>query len=357
MQFQQSGILRTPHPGGVWALSCIPEHFHDDAGHFVTGGCDGRLRTWRLHPVTQNQPNAINVSNEYENDNTINEEEVGSCIRTFSKHSMPVVSVSTSRDKDVAISTSLDGTMKVWSTLSDASDPKLVQNTAAHDVWTAVISHDGERALSGGANGTMMIIDCTVCMVDHVYNITDRRMYGKEDDGNITRKNGSMILSLAFSDDSTSAVVGTAGGSLFEIDVETGKTLSALSFGKHGGPVRSVGYISGEKKSFLSASDDGLVNIYDLNSGGITATFRGHEGMVFSAESCPGNGCLIASGGSDCRVKIWDRSVHSPVFSSSFHSSAVWGVSWVRGGDRIISVSDDGNIAIINCMSANAEQL
>lgn len=356
MQIHRGKTVSSLHPGGVWTVSSLSKQHYERAGHFITGGCDGRLRTWRLSSFTKSRRNAHDVRNENEDVGADDAEIFGSCVQTFSKHSLPVVSVSTSSDGDTAVSTSLDGTIKVWCVGSDSPEPKAVQNTSAHDVWTAVVSRDGERALSGGANGCVMIIDCTVCMVDQVHTISKKQINAKGENRHVVaRKDGSMILSLALNEDETSAAIGSADGSVFEIDMETGKILSS-SCTKHAGPVRSVRYISDERKTLLSASDDGLVKVHDLNSGDTTAALSGHDGMVLSAESCFEKGRLIASGGSDCFVKIWDRSKQSPLFSSALHSGAVWGVSWVEGC-HVVSVSDDGNIALISCLCSDGEQL
>lgn len=344
MQFQRVPPLNAAHSGGVWALAPISYHHYEQAGHFVTGGCDGRLRSWRLGPSDPSQGYPGDTDSKAETGEDSNA--VAKCVRSFSKHSLPIVTVSTSRDRDIAISTSLDGAVKVWNIGSDATDPKSVQNTAAHDVWTAAISSDGERALTGGANGIVMVVDCTVCMVDHVYSASTKKTGIRVDTAPL-RKDGPMVMSIALSDDDKYAVLGTADGSVLEMDIETGKIVSP-PVQKHGGPVRSVSYIRGEQKTVVSASDDGLINAYDMGSGDTTATFRGHQGMVFSVAPSS-NGRLLSSGGSDGRVIVWDRIGQRPSFTSTSHSDAIWGVSWTRSNDYIVSVSDDGKVGFVSC--------
>lgn len=350
MQFQQIPPLNAAHSGSVWGLAPISHQLHEQAGHFITGGCDGRLRTWRLSSSSPTK----GYPGDAENDTHLDEssDSVASCVRTFSKHSLPVVTVSTSRDHDVAVSTSLDGTVKVWNIGSEATDPKVVQNTSSNDAWTAAVSSDGEKALTGGANGVVMVVDCTVCMVDEVYVASTKKAVINTA-GVSPKKDGPMVMSIALADDDKHAVLGTADGSVLEMDVETGKIVSP-PVQKHGGPVRSVSYVRGEQKTVVSASDDGIVNAYDLGSGDTTATFRGHQGMVFSVAPSS-NGRMIASGGSDGRVMVWDRVGQRSSFTGKSHSNAVWGVSWVRHGDFIASVSDDGKIGFVGCTGDTRE--
>lgn len=342
MQFQQIPSVDGSHSGGVWALAPISHRHYRRAGHFITGGCDGRLHSWRLNSTHENQ----GYSDEDEHLDK-DASAIATCVRTFSRHSLPIVSVASSRDHDIAVSTSLDGGVKVWSIGSDAADPKVIQNTAAHDVWTVAISSDGERALTGGANGVVMVVDCIVCMVDHVYSASTKKIGDRNDMTTGGRKDGPMVMAIALDDNDKNAILGTADGSVLEMDIETGRIVSP-PVGKHGGPVRSVKYIPGEKNTVVSASDDGLVNIYDLRCRHTFATLHGHQGMVFSVDPSP-NGRLVTSGASDGRVIIWDRIGQKSSFTSNAHSHAVWNVSWALDGDYIVSVSDDGTIGIVGC--------
>lgn len=321
------------HPKGTWAVSALSSEFHETSGHFLTGGCDGCLRTWRF----------------------TNEDDGPSAtvVRTFGKGDMPVVSVSASRDHDIAASVGMDGALKLWTLSADGIDPKTVQPPAISDGWAVSISHDGERVVTGGCNGVVQLIDSAVCLLEQTYSVTSDSTSitpATEDRPNPakSRKEHPMVMSLMMRDDGERVLAGMADGGVVEFDVETGSMTSAKLSSRHGGPVRCVRYVRGERGAFVSASDDGFVNVYDIGSDHCTASLKGHDGMVFSADASV-DGRFIVGGGSDQRVLVWDRAQQQVLYDAALHSDAVWGVSWAGADDRIVSVGDDEDIRILGC--------
>ena len=58
-------------------------------------------------------------------------------------------------------------------------------------------------------------------------------------------------------------------------------------------------------KTLASGSEDGTVKLWDLATGNLRATFRGHGAQVDSVAFSP-DGKTLASAAADRKVKLWD---------------------------------------------------
>jgi transcription initiation factor TFIID subunit 5 len=86
-------------------------------------------------------------------------------------------------------------------------------------------------------------------------------------------------------------------------DVSTGECVRI--FTGHRGGIRSIA-MSPDGKSMASGSDDGGILTWDLGSAKCERAFAGHAGAVYSLDYAGGDATLLASGGADETVRLWD---------------------------------------------------
>lgn len=342
-RFRKLGTQDMAHKGGVWSLAATTANNRDDVGHFATAGCDSKLRTWRIKSDKE-------LIQDADEDGVAQTASAGPCVQlgVFSGHSLPVVGLAVAKSGGTAASTSMDGSVRVWNLANPETESKSVQHLNIAEMWGIDLSWNGQRAVTGGVNGTIKIMDTTSVMVDETYTIVQE---GNGKDGG--RRDGAMVMSIALSADEAQIAAGGHDGSVSLLDVETGK-LVGNKLAKHGGPVRSLSYMSSEPTTLVTGSDDHLINLYDVRSGQVTGTCKGHVGLVFSAEASE-DGKYLVSGGSDRCVHVWDRMLRESVYSFKGHKDSVWGVCYALGRDKIVSASDDGCIGVLD--SSNADNV
>ena len=338
-RFTKIGTEDNAHENGVWGLAAWNSGDRDAIGDFVTGGCDGKLKAWRFKTKTELTNDAESDTEDVKNSGPFKQ------LATFSGHALPVVKLALADDGATAASTSLDGTVKIWNLSMHDIDPKTIRRTGMAEVWDIAISRDGKVAITGGANGAIQVIDTSIGQVDETFSI------GKQQESKDSlRRENPMVMSVALSEDEKLIAAGGHDGSVTILDVETGNIVKG-DMAKHGGPVRSISFLKNNSRLLLTASDDQLLNIYDLDSGHVAKTCRGHEGLVLSAAGSDDSE-FIVSGGSDRTVNIWDRRMGETLYSYKGHRDSVWGTTFAMKGMKTVAVSDDGSISAIDCSNA-----
>ncbi|XP_033757244.1 LOW QUALITY PROTEIN: telomerase protein component 1-like [Pecten maximus] len=148
------------------------------------------------------------------------------------------------------------------------------------------------------------------------------------------------VMCVAISQDCQYFVCGGLDGVVRLYNMETGKEVH--TYRGHSDAVSDVCFVS---KSFLcSASHDNSLSIWHVEDGHRVHLLKGHTRRVKSCAADPA-GKLVASGSWDCTVKVWEASkgsvsctlnVGSPVNSVSFHPE----------GQLIVTGSWDATIKI-----------
>ena len=209
----------------------------------------------------------------------------GSCTpdaQSLEGHGHVVTAVAADFEKELALSGSRDGTVKLWS-LRNGS---LLRTLEGHDssVYAVAADFEKELALSGSADQTLKLWSL---------------------------RNGSLLRTLEGHDSSVYAVAadfekelalsGSADQTLKLWSLRNGSLLWTLE--GHDSWVYAVA-ADFEKEMALSGSADQTLKLWSLRNGSLLRTLEGHDGWVY-AVAADFEKELALSGSSDNTLKLW----------------------------------------------------
>lgn len=273
-------------------------------------------------------------------------------------HTDAVLSVEFSRDGSKLLTSSYDGTARLW----DVTNGEQIRPLIGHSnwVWDASFSPDGQWIVTASQDGTAIVWDTVT----------------GEPNAPFTGHDGA-VFTAAFAPDSLSIATGGYDRRVmmwkrtdvlpFRFDllntengrVEAPQTFRA--FDGHNGPIRSVRF-SGDGQRIISGSMDNTVGLWDAEGGQLLMQFRGHDGAVrdvaFNRE-----GDVILSASADNRIKKWDineyeeiRVLQSQLLSG--HTNSVLSAEFSPNGEQIVTASRDSTARIWSSQSGDEiEQL
>jgi WD40 repeat protein len=150
------------------------------------------------------------------------------------------------------------------------------------------------------------------------------------------------VTSVALTPDGKRAVSASYDGALKVWDLDTGRVLRALE--GHFWLVYGAA-VTPDGKWAVSASGDHTLKVWDLDTGRALATLEGHSGHVFGVAVTP-DGKRAVSASQDRTLKVWDLDSGLVLRTLEGHSDFVSGVAATPDGKRAVSASWDKTLKV-----------
>lgn len=243
---------------------------------------------------------------------------------TLAGHSGWVMGLAFSPDGRMLASTSLDGTVKMWSV---APGNETVTVLSPVTGYGSRVAYDptGQAFATNGGDGSTTLWDV------------------KTGEPRLTVKGHDLeVVNLAFSPDSSRFATGGLDGTTIIWDAATGKELLSLKGHEYG--VRDIAF-SPDGKLIATGGFDGTAKVWNAITGTLIYTIQGHQGLVLGVAFSP-NGAHLATSSTDATAKIWDARNGELLFTLSSHNVAVPDIAYSSDGAKLATGSGDGTAII-----------
>ncbi|XP_043837160.1 transcription initiation factor TFIID subunit 5-like [Dromiciops gliroides] len=260
----------------------------DDSSLIAGGFADSTVRVWSVTPQKlRSLKTATDLSLvDKESDDVLErimDEKTASESKILHGHSGPVYGASFSPDRNYLLSSSEDGTVRLWSLQTFTC----LVGYKGHNypVWDTQFSPYGYYFVSGGHDRVARL-----WATDHYQPL--RIFVGHLADVNCTR----------FHPNSNYVATGSADRTVRLWDVSNGNCVRI--FTGHKGPIHSLAF-SPNGRFLATGATDGRVLLWDIGHGLMVGELKGHTNTVFSLKFSR-DGEILASGSMDNTVRLWD---------------------------------------------------
>ena len=279
------------HPGGVHTLAVGQDCFA-----LVTGGVDGTLKVW--NPGRMKETRTINGDL-----GVVEQVVLGPSGRWAASCS-------------VRLTTSEMG-VQIWSLQTGAEKRRL--RGPADNIGCVAVSPDGRSIAAGAADGMLWL-------------------WSADNDGPTTgclKGHAGRVTGVCFVPSGESLLSAGVDGTIRQWDPITGKSRGVLQ-----SPVGAVASLAYGGKRVAVAGPRGLAV---RQRDGAVLDLDGHDGAVLCA-GVSQDGKLVASGGADGTVKVWDTSDGNLLVTFTGHAGAVRAVAFGPDGGVVYSGGEDGTL-------------
>ncbi|WP_238783328.1 NB-ARC domain-containing protein [Streptomyces monomycini] len=114
---------------------------------------------------------------------------------------------------------------------------------------------------------------------------------------------------------------------------------------KASGHVGAIVSVSTEAGIVASGGEDGTVRLWDLETRLLLRTFRAHTGWVF-ATALSANGAVVASAGDDGLIRLWRTASGAPVGVLAGHSRRIRALAFAPDQMLLVSGAEDGAVCV-----------
>jgi WD40 repeat protein/class 3 adenylate cyclase len=297
--------------------------------------------------------------------------QTGQEIRRFAGHTNWVVWGEFSPDGQYLLTGSNDKTARLWQIATGQELRQFIGHTGG--VWTVGFSPDGRFVATGSDDRTARLWEVSpeteprrisTLGSGNILNASTLPaalspdghylVHGFDKDGKAAavwntqtgsqrylRFESKVILytvsAYAFSFDNRYLLGGGDDGVVWLWDAQTGETLH--QFTGHKGPVRTV-IFSSDGRLLLTGSEDETARLWDAQTGLELQQFTGHSDPIRAVAFSP-DGQFILTGSDDQTARLWDTHTGTELQQYRGHTGPIRAVAFSRDGKFILTGSDD----------------
>lgn len=206
---------------------------------------------------------------------------------SLSGHADTVWKVAYSPDDYLLASCSADGTVRLWE-VETGMLITILPRCHANWVWTLAWSPDGQRLATGGSD-TRILMWSTQKVVDRAARCSNYRAECQSPDAR-RRYHAQKQL-----DDAPDAD-----------EVEKELEAPTLAWQAHEKSVTEIAFCGQDQRMLCSTGSEGTVAVWDSDCGALDCRLMGHIGPITCVAISPESDELIATGGEDHTVRLWD---------------------------------------------------
>jgi WD40 repeat protein/serine/threonine protein kinase len=131
-------------------------------------------------------------------------------------------------------------------------------------------------------------------------------------------------------------------------ELESGKAVALLR--EHAGPIRAVAF-SQDGEWLASAGEDGKISLWSVEDWSLKHCFEGHRGEVYALAFPPPHSAMLVSGGADGTVRAWSLKDWKNSAVLDARAGAVWCLAFSPKGDHLAAGTDQGLLKVWEILS------
>jgi WD40 repeat protein/transcriptional regulator with XRE-family HTH domain len=316
------------HTGSVWGAA-----LSGDGRLLASGGGDGTVRLWEAETLNRWRP-----------------------VATLQGHTGGVRAVALAARGELVASGGQDGIVRLWEAplAGSAREHRLTATAPGHSLglWGVALSADGALVASGGADRMVRLWETRrgrllTALEGHAGGIWSVALSADGQHLASGDEQGAVWLRQAPFDEGNAAERWAGRHARSEQPTTTlpSRVLPAQILEAHPSAVASLALSADGGRLLASGGADGTLRVWEVSTRRLLADLEGHTSAVWGVALDPGSR-MLASGSEDGAIRLWDLTTSQCLATLQGHTNAVYGVALSEGGELLATCGADGTVRL-----------